>query len=327
MGAVTSSRVDYWSWENSPSVWDAASETWDSASRKYYETEINEAVSLSERMRVSGDKPLTETFAVTDDCTHKAVVKRSWQETLAVADSKQARPSAVMNETFGIKEWFDKMMRYFKSHDETVSLAEAFNRRVIFADRRLSEHIGINDTADKAMLLMKNEDMPLISDAILENANAVMDMVSFYSGVMNEQTFLERANTVQGYSSFKEFYVGDYEYQRALVRLSVQAEQLNSGINLYNVVHNVDIPDTDDRGTVTITDATAPTRVYFNKFYYHAPEISVTLIGGNTGDGFVIPNVPNTNGQDADGRYFEVELLDVSGARKTGTVMWVSKGY
>lgn len=327
MSVVIDSRVAHWSWEDAPYSWDETNTAWDTASRTLYTANVDEAVLLSGKIQCLVVKPLKESVLVTDRYAQKVSAKRVWQEDIAFTDEKQARYVAFYTESISAKEWFEKQMRYIKTYLEDVSFAETFSRKAMFAERVMREDIELEDSAQKKISVIKNESFPSVSDAIMENANAVIDMVSFYNGVMNEQTFLERANTVQGYSSFKEFYVGDYEYQKALVRLSVQAEQMNSGINLYNVVHYVDIPDTDDRGTVTITDTTATTKVYFNKFYYHAPEVSATLIGGNTGDGFMMPVVTNPNGQDENGRYFEMELRDMSGARKMGTVVWVSKGY
>lgn len=327
MSAAVSSRVDYWSWQDSPVTWNETNTTWDTASRVYYEADIDEKVALTDRASVSADVLQKETVRIGDMCMPKAKTKRSWQETVAVSDAKKAGYESRCRESIKLRERFNKTMSYNMRYDESVAVGEMFSRRAIYAERRLPEHFGVSDNAGKSVELIKNESLGRLSDAFLENANAVIDMVSFYDGVMDKNTFLDRANTVNGYSAFKEFYVGDYEYQRALVRLSVKAEQMNSGINLYNVVHNVDIPDTDDRGTVVITDTTASTKVYFNKFYYHAPEVSVTLIGGNTGDGIVMPVVTSLDGKDDGGRYFEVELLDMSGARKTGTVTWVSKGY
>ena len=43
--------------------------------------------------------------------------------------------------------------------------------------------------------------------------------------------------------------------------------------------------------------------------------------------GIITPNIVSTEGIDEEGRYFEVELLDSSANRTTGTISWVSKGY
>lgn len=327
MGAVTTARADFWAWDNSPLAWDESDATWDTASRMYYTTDIDESVILTDSRKVSSAMAVRDSMRFGDECDRKAKTKRSWAESFALTDKRSAGYSAQYREGIRTREMFQKMMRYNKTHIEPIAVSEDFSRRVIYAERILREDIGTSEYVGKAVSTQKNEVLCRFSDTLLENANAVIDMVSFYDGVMDEATFAQRANTVQGYSSFKEFYVGDYEYQRALVKLSVTAEQMNSGIHLYNVVHNVDIPDTDDRGKVVITDTTAPTKVYFNKFYYHAPEVSVTLVGGSTGDSVVIPVLTNHEGQDKDGRFFEIELLDMSGARKQGTVIWVSKGY
>ena len=166
-----------------------------------------------------------------------------------------------------------------------------------------------------------------IHDSQLENANAVLSDITLFSGKMEEKMFLDRINTPIGYGMFTDFYVGDYEYQKAILRLIVTTDSTDSVANLFNMVMNVDIPDTDDRGSVDIIDTTAPTKVHFNVHYYHPPEVSVTLKGGNTESGVLIPNLVSLDREDVDGRYFEAELLTITGERATGSFTWVSKGY
>lgn len=124
-----------------------------------------------------------------------------------------------------------------------------------------------------------------------------------------------------------EFKVGEYEYQEALVRIKIESQINQSEPTASNVVMHVDIPDTDDRGIAEITSTAAPTKVYYNKHYYKPPDISVTLRGGNTSNGYIAPYIVSTSKSDDHGAYFEVELLNEKNERKTGTINWVAKGY
>ena len=121
--------------------------------------------------------------------------------------------------------------------------------------------------------------------------------------------------------------MGDYEYQRALVRFIIESVAAQAEPILYDAAIHVDIDDINDKGTVIITDTEAVTKVYYNKNYYTAPEVQITLRGGNTGTGALTPILISTDLSDAKGRYFEVEIRDSSWNRAQGTISWTSKGY
>ncbi|MCD7811971.1 MAG: hypothetical protein LUG91_09040 [Ruminococcus sp.] len=161
----------------------------------------------------------------------------------------------------------------------------------------------------------------------LRACEAVLSDIHIEYGDMDVDEFFELVNTPSNYTQFTEFKVGEYEYKKALVRLLVQASVLQSEPSISGVTMYVDIPDTDDHGTVVIKDATAATKVYYNKFYYNAPEVGVMVIGGNTTGGLLTPHLITTSGNDGNGRYFEVEILDSGAVRTTGTISWISKGY
>ena len=327
MSVAINSRKDLWLWDNTPASWDDTTVTWDSSYRTYFEVSASDTVTTTDARRQKNDKHLQESVAVIETDTRTTKASRMFAERVSWSEKPIAHTSREVAEKVSIAEFYDKQMAFLVKMLEGVTIEEVFSRKVLFAERKLFENVTVDDTDGKSINAVKTESFPQVYDAFLENANAVLDMVSFYTGEMDEKIFRELTNKPNGYSSFQEFYVGDYEYQRALVRLSIRSEQLNSGIHLCGVVHNVDIPDTDDRGTVEITDASAPTKVYYNKFYYNAPEVSVTQKGGNTGDGIVVPIITSVFNEDDIGQYFEVELLTASGARTTGTIIWVSKGY
>lgn len=327
MGVTITSRVASWTWEDSPVAWENASVTWDGSERVYFTAMVEEDIKTRDVAEVSMQKKLVEVCNISDGILRKTNTYRHLAENIDISAREPINPNRVSKETLSVKELFDKKLTYQYPGKEAISLSEDMDRTVVFAERVWRENITIQDAVVKSVALRKEEDSIGLSDKWLENANAVMEMISFFKGAMTESVFVDRSNTVNGYSIFQKFLVGDYEYQRALIRVSVKSKQLDSGINLFNVVHNVDIPDTDDRGRVTVTDTTKPTRVYFNKFYYTSPEVAVALVGGTTADGFMVPVVINTNGKDETGRYFEFELKNASGQRATGTVIWVAKGY
>lgn len=327
MSVTIKSEVAFWTWEDSPVTWANATETWNESSRVYFAVDVAEAINATNITAVSGNKRVNETLGISEGILKRANTYRQLTETVGVSAREPINPNHVGKEAVSIRELFDKKLMYQYSGKETVGLSEEMDRTVVFAERVLHEDIAVRDALKKSVALKKEEAPIGLAGVWIENANAVVEMVSFFAGAMMESVFVDRANTVNGYSAFQKFLAGNYEYQKALIRVSVKSKQLDSGINLFNVVHNVDIPDTDDRGRVTVTDTTKPTKVYFNKFYYTPPEISVALVGGTTADGFMVPVVINTNGKDEEGRFFEIELKNASGQRTTGTVIWVAKGY
>lgn len=123
-----------------------------------------------------------------------------------------------------------------------------------------------------------------------------------------------------GYETFRPFHVGEYEYERALVRISMKAGSLGAIPQIYDVVMNVDIDDTVDRGTARVE--AKETEIPYHKHYYTKPEVTVTLQRGNTGDGVLTPEITMI-GTD----FFRCILHKRDGTAATGTVSWTAVGY
>ena len=165
-----------------------------------------------------------------------------------------------------------------------------------------------------------------LDDRFLRALNGIIEEITLKKGGMTAADFQQLVNQPTGYERFIPYIVGEYEYQKSLVRLAVTPGSLGAEPAVYNVVVHVDIDDTVDRGTAVITDTSAATMVRFAKHYYTKPEVTVTLRGGNTADGTILPNVAEIS-KDKDGYYFMVELLKADGTRAKGTVTWQSVGY
>ena len=163
-------------------------------------------------------------------------------------------------------------------------------------------------------------------DTFLRPADIVLSDIALRDAPFDPAGFKALLDTVPGYEPFIPYNVGEYEYKDALVRLRVEAGAYGSEPVVYDAVINVDIEDTVDRGTVTITDTAQPTRVRFNKRYYTKPEVSVTLQGGNTAAGVVTPNIAAID-RDGTGFYFDVELIKSDRTRAKGRITWSAVGY
>lgn len=123
-----------------------------------------------------------------------------------------------------------------------------------------------------------------------------------------------------GYTPFHLFHVGDYEYQQALVRVSVHAPSLGNTPQMYNMMMNVDIDDTVSRGQTVLK--AEDTLITYGKPYYTRPEVTATLSGGFAADTsltIVLENI-DTSG-------FHAKLVRPDGTLAAGTISWTAVGY
>lgn len=118
-----------------------------------------------------------------------------------------------------------------------------------------------------------------------------------------------------GFTPFQQFVPGDYEYERALYRVSMQSSSGDRGV-INKLQVDVDVPDMMDRGRVTITPemaAAGPTWVAFTR-PFHVPPVPVTnlmsaseecvvrvLEGSVTRAGFMVFLQRTDNAQRTDG--------------------------
>ena len=268
-------------------------------------------------------KNLTETFCMAEDLAMQTAFKRVFVESLQLQDCCYVDFDKCVVERMGLAE--NKQLGVTKSLSEALRLVDGFGRSVRYV-REFMEKLCVDDQLTKKYGLNVKEALQ-VSTSLIRNCNAVLSNILLTGEELTEEKFLERVNTAPGYNAFQDFSVGEYEFQRALVRIIISNAQTQSEPLIYDVAHHVDIDDVVDGGVETITDVSAPTKVRYKKFYYNHPEVSVILKGGNTGQGIVVPRLIRTDGLDGYGRYFEVELLSSSNNRVAGTISWTSRGY
>lgn len=254
--------------------------------------------------------------------------KKTWQavqtfrEELKTLDKVYRNIYAIRDDRIAIAD--KRLVKLERTLHEAVETDESFNRDMAFI-RGFEDlaHIGDGLTRD----IGKNpaEDIALY-DAFVRASNSYVESVQVLSSFKEMDDFTAMSDTPPLYEQFTDFNVGDYEYEKALLRLRVVSKATQAQPLLYDVSPHVDIDDTDDKGQLEIKDTTAATKVYYNKHYYNAPEVNAMVKGG-TGTTTPVPNILTTDGQDDKGRYFEIELLNSSGNRTTGIVSWVAKGW
>ena len=247
---------------------------------------------------------------------------QSFREELKMLDKVYRNIYAVRDDRIAIAD--KRLVKLERTLHEAVDTDESFNRNVAFV-RGLAELARIGDGLTRDIGKNPAEDIALY-DAYVRASNSYIESVQVVSSFKEMDDFAAMADTPPMYEQFTDFNVGDYEYEKALLRLRVVSKATQAQPLLYDVSPHVDIDDTDDKGKLEIKDTTAPTKVYYNKHYYNAPEVNAMVKGG-TGATTPVPNILTTDGQDDKGRYFEIELLNSSGNRTTGIVSWVAKGW
>lgn len=256
--------------------------------------------------------------------TYKRIWKtlQTFREELKTLDRVYRNIYAILDDRIAIAD--KRLVKLERTLHEAVKTDESFNRDMVFI-RGFEDLARIGDGLTRDVGKNQAEDIALY-DAFVRASNGYIESVQAISSFREADDFLAMSDTPPLYEQFTDFNVGDYEYEKALLRLRVVSKATQAQPLLYDVSPHVDIDDTDDKGQLEIKDTTAATKVYYNKHYYNAPEVNAMVKGG-TGTTTPVPNILTTDGQDDKGRYFEIELLNSSGNRTTGIVSWVAKGW
>lgn len=281
-----------------------------------------EGVKITRRSHSEIMESPREQLGILDASLRAAAFKRTWSESASLDDDEDNHVTAGKFETIRTSE--HRAADVYKPTAEQIGTTERQHHRAqtfrTFAEKAsLYEHM-------RRDLGGGYSEVVAVDDRFLRALDGIIEEVAVRKGGMTADEFQQLVNQPTGYERFIPYIVGEYEYQKALVRLAVMPGSLGAEPAVYNVVVHVDIDDTVDRGTAVITDTSTATMVRFSKHYYTKPEVTVTLRGGSTADGTILPNVAEIS-RDKDGYYFTVELLKADGTRAKGTVTWQSVGY
>lgn len=281
-----------------------------------------EGVKITRRSHSEIMKSPREQLGILDASLRAAAFKRTWSESASLGDDEDNHVTADKFETIRTSE--HRAADVYKPTAEQIGTTERqYHRAQTF--RTFMEKASLYEHMRRDLGGGYSEAVA-VDDRFLRALDGIIEEVAVRKGGMTADEFQQLVNQPMGYERFIPYIVGEYEYQKAIVRLAVTPGSFGAEPAVYNVVVHVDIDDTVDRGTTVITDTTAPTTVHFSKHYYTKPEVTVTLHGGNTSDGVITPNVVEID-KDADGYYFKVELLKQDGTRAAGSITWQSVGY
>lgn len=281
-----------------------------------------EPLHFDESQRRNLLKSLAETLQIDEDTVRKIEFVREVAEAITCLESFLPVFHKNNLEELAVSESDTKQLSHVTQ--EALNLNDIYNH-IGRVKRMFSEALSARESQNASV--RKNEEEPLqIYEAFLKACEGTLADIGIYEGDISLDDFLSIIKQPSGYEPFIPYVTGEYEYEKALVRLLITAGSVGSQPAVYDATVNVDIDDTIDRGSVSITDTSGPTKVYFNKHYYTKPEVTVTLQSGNTADGDITPNVERID-KDDDGYYFTIELLKADGTRTSGRVSWSSIGY
>ena len=158
----------------------------------------------------------------------------------------------------------------------------------------------------------------------IANAGQVIGDIRFYDKVLNETDY-DATITPFGYGKWRELVTGDYIYEKALCKYSMQASLNADRPNTRTYIHKVDVPDVVDKGVAELTKTNQPLFVRFSleevRKFHIVPELNVNIksYSGVGTTPLVIPYNTTTEGfyvtMKADGEFVE------------GSISWSARGY
>ena len=122
-----------------------------------------------------------------------------------------------------------------------------------------------------------------------------------------------------GFSPWRDFIPGDYEYREAMFRAVLTSKNSDRGL-LTNIQAVVDVPDIIDRGSARIEVASLGIRVNFSRRFHIIPEVVLTTKGG-----VGTPATPTVTDLDING--FNAIMKTPDGAFAEGVFSWAAHGY
>ena len=263
-------------------------------------------------------KSLTINF-VEETLDHVAIFFRWYDETFQTQELLANWPYLPKEDSFGITDFVAKKSAIVKSL--TINFVEEHENKVVF-DRKFEDGIifnslTINDVDAQYAELLK------IYDAILEPGSGVVSELLFEEGTWDLESvekYMMRGKPV-GHEYFKQFIYGDYTYERALFRVSLDTSETDRAL-LEQFQIAVDVPDLVDRGSAEVEDRNVDLVVKFYKDFHIAPEVTVTMRAGDSATP-VVAEITNITEES-----FTVHLLNaLTGERTTGRFIWTAVGY
>ena len=185
------------------------------------------------------------------------------QESLGAGTEITQEMNHALREWLGMRDERGQAFTAYRSFREGLSLREETGK-LLTINTAFTEGISIGTSLLPPLASAFVEDL-LLYDGIIRASEATIEGIAA-GKEMTFDAFMKRIARPIGYGLFHPFRVGEYEYEKALVRIGITAGSYGAIPQIYNVVMNVDIDDTVDRGTAQV-DA-KETAIFYHKHYY-----------------------------------------------------------
>lgn len=257
-----------------------------------------------------------------DTTWNVAVWSLAVEEGLTLDDCEVNDPAVAIDENISLQDVVRNCADLALS--EALALSDNIGLVSIFK-RTYEESLSISEFVSNTYGLNKNEAFR-ISDAWRRQADMVIcDMilssVSTPYTVEDFKDFMSYGNPA-GFERWRDFVPGDYEYKDALFRIIMESKTADRGM-LSGLQASIDVPDTYDHGSVSVSSANAGAAVVFNREFHIIPEITLSVRSGAGSNPVVVEfyGSPTLTG-------FTARLRDtVTGSYVTGSFSWAAHGY
>lgn len=338
--SVTQANDTLLTWANQSLLWSdslAALRTWEGAYATInYVAAVSELLSFDDLDARSVTKPLSEAFGVSEAIRKGVELNKS--DALSISEARVFSAHQRHDEAVIIGGGLGNTVQ--KPFSEAFDIAESGERTiglnpfesVAFLEQRLNsvgfkrtfaETLAISEAVAKTPHKNVAESFRLL-DAWRRAADLVISDMMLSQGDMTTEEFADfmKYGNIPGYTKWRDFIPGDYEYREAMFRVVMESKNSDRGL-LTGLQVSVDVPDVLDRGSRTITDANAGAYVAYARTFHIIPEVTLATRGG-TSTNPVVPEfvgLPNMTG-------FTVRLRDtVTGGFVTGSFTWAAHGY
>ena len=269
-----------------------------------------ERILLSDKRKIDTNKAINESIIVSE--LYKDIVEfiRKYAESFGTSDNITKNIKALKKDAIKVND--KRLFAANKAIVQNLAMSESYKKTTKYK-RMYSEYVSFADKLAKDLTISKSEAFRLMS-IYFRHANAVLSDIALSNKDMTLEQFIDRVSSPVGYDKFIDFIPGEYEYQKAIVQLILETVSTNTTVpQVTDWVFNVDIPDTVDRGSATLT-ANTPLTIPFNRKFYHVPEVNVTVKSGNNISAF--PQITDIT---------EINFTVVS--TDSCTISWTAVGY
>lgn len=327
-----------YTWDNQALLWSdalAALRSWEgSYSTIAYTMSVGEDIVVGEALSKNASIAKSEAFAVVE--TRELIIglnqseavafaearafafSQSLSEMLSVGDGCGNFVTKPLSESFAVSESNAKSFELNKS--ESFAFAESTDRSVGWI-RNFAETFAVAESVAKTYGLKPSEAFQMV-DSWRRAADMVISDIIFGTGDLDIESFKDFMSygSAPGYTDWRDFVPGDYEYQEALFRAVIESKNSDRGL-LTGFEVAVDVPDLIDRGSATIVDANAGITITFMRDFHVVPEITLSTKGGVAGTTLTPELVSATKTNCV------VKMKNQAGAYATGSFTWAAHGY